>query len=88
MGWIPMNIKIMSKEDLNWSVWIKGIFASVIGGVSNAVVVVVVDPQTFLNNLEKLGQIAAGSAIISLALYLKQSPVPPPEEDTSVEIKK
>lgn len=72
----------MSKLNLNWSVWFKNLAAAVIGGVSNSVVAMVVDPVAFnLNDLPKLGKLAIGAAIISLAFYLKQSPVPPEEQE-------
>lgn len=71
----------MSALNLDWSTWFKNIFAAIIGGAANSVVAMLVDPVAFnFNDLRKLGTLAAGGAIISLAFYLKQSPVPPNEE--------
>lgn len=72
----------MSKINLNWSEWLLGIFAAAIGGAANSAVAMLVDPVAFnFNDLPKLGKLAVGGAIISLAFYLKQSPVPPKEKD-------
>lgn len=58
--------------------WLKGLVGALIGGAANSITVMVVDPVNF--NLEggikKLGVIAAVGAIMSAAMYLKQSPVP------------
>lgn len=72
----------MSKIHLAWGKWFKGLVAAVIGGSANSVVAMVVDPVAFnLHDLPKLGKLAIGAAVISLAFYLKQSPVPLEEED-------
>lgn len=62
--------------------WIRGLLAAVIGGASNAVTTVIVAPETFnfQEGLGKLGAIAASSALVSAAMYLKQSPVPNGDE--------
>lgn len=66
---------------LNWRKWLLGMVAAVIGGTANTIVAMIVDPKAFnLAELTKLGQFAVGASIISLALYLKQAPVPPEEE--------
>lgn len=62
----------------NITIWIKGLIAAVIGGVANTVGLMIIDPLTFnlnegFNSLLKAG---ATSAIVSAALYLKQSPIP------------
>lgn len=58
--------------------WVKGLISAAIGGAANAVTVMVVDPMAFnLNDgLGKLGSVALVSAIVAVAMYLKQSPVP------------
>ena len=62
----------------NATVWIKGLIAASIGGVANTVGLMIVDPLTF--NLQEgfypLLKAGATAAIISAALYLKQSPIP------------
>lgn len=67
---------------LNWRKWLKGLIAAVIGGAANSVVAMVVDPVAFnFQDLPKLGKLAACAALISLAFYLKQAPVPPDESE-------
>jgi hypothetical protein len=57
--------------------WLKGLLAAVIGGLSNAIVLMVVDPSSMTNSeWPKLATVAAWSALLSVALYLKQSPLP------------
>jgi len=61
--------------------WLYGLFAAVIGGTSNTIAAMIVDPTAFnMNDLPKLGKLALASALISLVLYLKQSPLPPLEK--------
>ena len=64
----------------NWKAWLKGLVAAVVSGVSNAVLVYVVDPVHF-SEWDKLGKILLGSSLIAASVYLKSKPVP---EDTSV----
>lgn len=58
--------------------WIKGLVSAIIGGAANSVTVMIVDPESFNfdTGLQKLGAVAAISAIVSAAAYLKKSPVP------------
>ena len=63
---------------MDWQLWLKGLIAAAIGGAANAVVAMIVDPAAF-NFAEggtKLLTFAGVSALISAALYLKQSPLP------------
>ena len=62
----------------NWQNWIKGLLSAVIGGVSNSVVLMIADPKTFNldTGIKNLGTVAITSAIVSAAMYLKQSPLP------------
>jgi hypothetical protein len=62
-----------------WTVWLKGLIAAIISGVSSAVVVVIVDPHTF-GEWEKLGKIALAQAALGAAAYLKRSPLPEKED--------
>lgn len=58
--------------------WIKGLISAAIGGAANGVTVMIVDPANF--NLEEgaanLASVAITGAIVSCAMYLKQSPIP------------
>lgn len=58
--------------------WVKGLISAAIGGAANSITVMIVDPIAF--NLEdglgKLGTVALVSSIVSVAMYLKKSPVP------------
>jgi hypothetical protein len=67
------------KKILNWKVWIQGAVSALIGGAANAVSAMVVDPVAFnfQGNLKALLSLAAMSGVISLFLFLKQSPIPP-----------
>jgi hypothetical protein len=62
----------------NIRLWVRGLVAAVIGGAANAVTTVVVAPEmfNFREGLGKLGAVTAASALVSAAMYLKQSPVP------------
>jgi hypothetical protein len=61
--------------------WLYGMVAGVIGGTANTLAAVFVDPVAFnFNDLPKLGKLALAGAVISLVLYLKQSPLPPKSE--------
>jgi hypothetical protein len=62
----------------NWENWLKGLMAAVIGGAANAVTTVIVAPETFnfQGGLGKLGAVSGASALVSAAMYLKQSPIP------------
>lgn len=58
--------------------WFKGLLAAIIGGASNSIMLIVVDPLTF--NLQagwkNLVTVCATSAVVAAAAYLKQSPLP------------
>ena len=62
----------------SWEVWLKGLAAAAIGGASNAVTTMVVAPDQFNlhDGLDKLISVAVVSAIVSVAMYLKSSPLP------------
>jgi hypothetical protein len=63
---------------MNWRHWLKGLASAVIGAAANSVTVNIVAPETFNINegLPKLGTVAAVSALVAAANYLKQSPLP------------
>jgi len=58
--------------------WFKGLVAAGIGAASNSVTVMIVSPSTFNLHagLGKLVEVAAVSALVAIAAYLKQAPLP------------
>lgn len=75
---------------MNWKVWLKGLAAAAIGGAANGVTAIIVAPESF--NLQagwkNLASMCAVSAVVSIALYLKQSPVPGDEKLPVVDLRK
>jgi hypothetical protein len=71
-------MKKKEERIMTWQVWLKGLAGAVIGGAANSIVLMIVDPLTFnlAEGLPKLETVAIVSAIISAAMYLKQSPLP------------
>lgn len=77
----------------NVRAWIYGLFAAMIGGgasaVSSGVSGMVVAPETFNlsgglgKTLKLMGATAVVGAATHVVTYLKQSPVPPPGDDTT-----
>lgn len=66
-------------------VYVYGLVAAVINGVSNSVVVVMVDPGTFNlfdGGFKKLCAVGAATAVFSFFTFLKDHPLPDPEKDT------
>ncbi len=63
-----------------WKLWLKGLVAAALSSASNTVVVLVADPHHFnpaeVGGLRKLAAVVAVSAVVGVALYLKQSPLP------------
>lgn len=61
-----------------WENWLKGLISALISGSANAVTVVIVAPETFnfQEGLNKLIAVIAAGAIIGVANFLKQSPLP------------
>ena len=80
---------------LNWGAWLLGLLAAVIGGGANGIVMgltsIGVDPEHFnlgsglKHTLYIAGAAFVISGILSMAFYLKQSPVPQPREEWSGE---
>ncbi len=70
----------------NWEIWLKGIAAAVISGAANGAVngfcAMGIAPDRFnlqaqfYNTLLLVGVSAVFGALLGLALYLKQSPLP------------
>ena len=64
---------------MRWDLWARGLAAAVIGGASNAVTAMIVDPKTFNlfdGGAKKLAAVCIVSALLSACLYLKEHPVP------------
>lgn len=63
---------------MEWRHWLRGIVSAAIGAAANTVTVTIAAPETFnlQEGLPKLGSVAAVSAIVAVAMYLKQSPLP------------
>jgi hypothetical protein len=59
-------------------VWFGGLIAAIIGGMSNAVLLLNIAPMEFNFNagLGKLGAAVTWSAILAAAMYLQRSPLP------------
>lgn len=58
--------------------WLKGLAAAIIGGASNSITLIIVNPQQFnlQAGLKNIVAVASTSAILSAAMYLKKSPLP------------
>lgn len=63
---------------MNWKTWLKGLASAAIGAAANAVTVMIADPAAFnlREGIYKVLTVAAVSAIVAVAMYLKQSPLP------------
>lgn len=63
---------------MNWGKWFYSLVAAVVGGACNTAAAMLVAPETFnFQDLAKLGKLLLAGAVISLVLFLKQSPLPP-----------
>jgi hypothetical protein len=65
----------------DWSTWTKGIISALITGFTTAITTLVVAPETFNatpEGIKKTVIVAGVSAALSVANFLKQSPLPPP----------
>ena len=67
----------------NWRTWCRGLASAVIGGAANAVTVMIVEPTSFnlQEGFDKLAAVVVVSAIVSAAMFLKQSPIPEASSD-------
>ncbi len=71
---------------MNWKIWMKGIIAAAISGGANGIVTgfaaIGIDPNHFnlqagLHATLAIGGVSAAiSAVLGVALYLRQSPLP------------
>ncbi len=59
----------------NVTIWLKGLLAAVIGGASSTFLLFVTAP-TELKDFAVVWKVVLGGALIALAGYLKQSPIP------------
>lgn len=59
-------------------IWIEGLLAAAIGGGANAITVNLIDPVNFsvTAHAGKLASVAIVGAVLSVAAYLKKSPIP------------
>ena len=65
---------------MDWNTWLRGLISALITGFTTAITTVVVAPETFNatpEGIQKTLIVAGVSAILSVANYLKQSPLPP-----------
>lgn len=67
-----------------WRHWLRGLIGATIGGGANSISAMVIDPEAFNFGAKWKHTIALTvvSALISAALYLKQSPLPDDMPDT------
>lgn len=67
----------------NPTVWIHGLISALIGGAATSISTVVVAPEQFnlSAGLMNVAKVALVSGIVSAAMYLKQSPLPPVDEN-------
>ena len=58
--------------------WLKGLIGAMVGGAANGVILMIVDPMSYnlYEGWPKLQMVIIVSAVVSAALYLKQSPIP------------
>lgn len=65
-----------------WEFWIHGLLAAFIGGAATGLAAAIVAPESFNlhDGLSKLAELATVSGILQAAAYLKQSPLPAPDE--------
>ena len=66
----------------NWRNWLKGLISAAIGGAATAITLMGIEPTSFnlQEGIGKLGTVALVNAIISVAMYLKKSPLPSKEQ--------
>lgn len=63
---------------MNWKLWLKGLASAAIGGGATAISTMIVAPDQFnlQEGIGKVAAVAAVSALVAVANYLKQSPLP------------
>jgi hypothetical protein len=62
----------------DWTTWLRGLAGASVGGGANAVTIMVIKPEdfNFATGWPNLWKFCLVSMLVSLALYLKQSPIP------------
>lgn len=62
----------------SWKIWLYGLISAAIGAAANTITVMIVAPETFNINegLHKVITVAEVAALVAVANYLKQSPLP------------
>jgi len=62
----------------HWFNWLKGILSAAIGGAANGIASIAIAPETFnlQNGWKKLAMMTVFGAVLAVANYLKQSPLP------------
>lgn len=70
----------------NIEVWVRGIFGGAIGGAASSICMTVVDPSTFNfhEGWPKLWHLLCISSLVSVAMFLRQSPLPAVSVTTEV----
>lgn len=63
---------------MNWQKWLEGLLSAIIGGAGNSITVMAIDPAqfNFAEGLPKLATVAGVSALLCMAAYLKEHPIP------------
>jgi len=73
----------MSKEAMkNIRMWVYGLCSTGISAAANSITVCIIDPQTFnfQAGIHNVISVAGVAALIAIANYLKQSPLPGSDE--------
>jgi hypothetical protein len=63
----------------DWKVWLHGLVAAAISSAASGITAAIVDPSAFnftKSGLVKIGTLCGVNALIAVAAYLKQSPLP------------
>ena len=71
--------------------WIHGLVSAFIGGAASSVSASIVAPNEFnltVEGLKRIGILMLVSGIVTACAYLKQSPIPVVNGDTTIETKK
>lgn len=72
---------------MNWKGWLYSLVSAGIGGAASALGGAIVDPSVFNftpSGLQKLGELALFGFAVPVLAYLKQSPLPPESQVTTV----
>jgi len=67
---------------MKWQTWLYSLVSAAIGAAASGVTLVVVAPESFNFSgpgMTKLGTVCGVNALIAIGTYLKQSPLPPPD---------